>query len=705
MHHLTVPRRHAQVPHRIRLAGAIVAGLLVAGAVRAQPSPPWSPDAGGRHDLALLADEADLALPLTQWPLPRAAVQRALAALPAQLSPALEAARARVQRQLAEAAGSQLSIGVRNNLDEALGGFADETGPGSWVALRSSTLESPHLALQVGGRIFADPRNGHGSTFRLDDTAVATEAFGVQLQAWTHRNWWGPGWNSSLVLGDNAPQLSGIGLQRAAAGTSPSRWLSWLGPWNAEFFIAQTENDVQSFLIGTRLTVKPWHWLELGFTRNLQWGGEGHPQSFSSLIDALLGRGNNVDPTQADTDNSSGIGGFDVRLRCPGGLRCAASLQVMGEDAGGRSPTQRLGLIGLEGWSADGTQRVMFEYANTTCGAVGLNEDPNKGCAYRNHAYPEGYTHAARWLGASVGPDSELLSLGWLDAASDTRVRVHGGRVGSRIGRFSAETNDPTYSGSLTGADLRQGFAWGGGRLEAELDWVRVRALEGTRTDTRAGLSWRTSLDAPLQSAAERSAAWPAWLSGTALLLGSALLDRPLDEYAQRHGHNPSSQALQDIGSAWPVAAFGLAGVAWLAQRGSLEGDLSFSAFGAGLSSLIAVQAGKLLFDRARPDENLGPGSFGESSPRSRSSLPSSHSALAWALVTPYAKHYDMPWLYGAAAATQAARVMGRKHWVSDTVAGALIGYHLGNYFYRASGRGVQVTVLPTALWVQVPFD
>jgi hypothetical protein len=443
MHHLTVPRRHAQVPHRIRLAGAIVAGLLVAGAVRAQPSPPWSPDAGGRHDLALLADEADLALPLTQWPLPRAAVQRALAALPAQLSPALEAARARVQRQLAEAAGSQLSIGVRNNLDEALGGFADETGPGSWVALRSSTLESPHLALQVGGRIFADPRNGHGSTFRLDDTAVATEAFGVQLQAWTHRNWWGPGWNSSLVLGDNAPQLSGIGLQRAAAGTSPSRWLSWLGPWNAEFFIAQTENDVQSFLIGTRLTVKPWHWLELGFTRNLQWGGEGHPQSFSSLIDALLGRGNNVDPTQADTDNSSGIGGFDVRLRCPGGLRCAASLQVMGEDAGGRSPTQRLGLIGLEGWSADGTQRVMFEYANTTCGAVGLNEDPNKGCAYRNHAYPEGYTHAARWLGASVGPDSELLSLGWLDAASDTRVRVHGGRVGSRIGRFSARDQRP----------------------------------------------------------------------------------------------------------------------------------------------------------------------------------------------------------------------------------------------------------------------
>jgi len=142
MHHLTVPRRHAQVPHRIRLAGAIVAGLLVAGAVRAQPSPPWSPDAGGRHDLALLADEADLALPLTQWPLPRAAVQRALAALPAQLPPALEAARARVQRQLAEAAGSQLSIGVRTNLDEALGGFADETVPGSWIALRPALDDS-----------------------------------------------------------------------------------------------------------------------------------------------------------------------------------------------------------------------------------------------------------------------------------------------------------------------------------------------------------------------------------------------------------------------------------------------------------------------------------------------------------------------------------------------------------------------------------
>jgi hypothetical protein len=55
-----------------------------------------------------------------------------------------------------------------------------------------------------------------------------------------------------------------------------------------------------------------------------------------------------------------------------------------------------------------------------------------------------------------------------------------------------------------------------------------------------------------------------------------------------------------------------------------------------------------------------------------------------WAAVTPYAKEYDMPWLYGLAAITNAARVGSREHWFSDTVGGAVLGYALGHIAWEA---------------------
>jgi membrane-associated phospholipid phosphatase len=65
-------------------------------------------------------------------------------------------------------------------------------------------------------------------------------------------------------------------------------------------------------------------------------------------------------------------------------------------------------------------------------------------------------------------------------------------------------------------------------------------------------------------------------------------------------------------------------------------------------------------------------------------SFPSRHTAVMWAAVTPYAKEYGMPWLYGVAAITNLARVGSREHWVSDTVAGSVLGYVLGDLAWQA---------------------
>jgi membrane-associated phospholipid phosphatase len=112
-------------------------------------------------------------------------------------------------------------------------------------------------------------------------------------------------------------------------------------------------------------------------------------------------------------------------------------------------------------------------------------------------------------------------------------------------------------------------------------------------------------------------------------------------------------------------------------------------------TGLIAMQSiaaatgvsvvGKYAVGRARPEEEQGPWSrVGEGYSRSNASFPSGHSAISFAAVTPFAKEYDAPWLYGVAALGSAGRVAGRKHWVSDTVAGSIIGYAVGSWLWQA---------------------
>lgn len=186
-------------------------------AAHAEPSVPWAPSAAGRHAIELLVDDAGLDLTTTQWPLPRSAVARAIDALPSELPPALDAARARVKRELRAEDGSLGTVTIRSRA-EVLAGFGDDATPGSALALRSPTYAAPNLAMQFGARVDVRANAAaSGTRLRLDDSAVATEAFGVQLQAWAHRAWWGPFWQSALALSNNAPALMGVGLQRASA--------------------------------------------------------------------------------------------------------------------------------------------------------------------------------------------------------------------------------------------------------------------------------------------------------------------------------------------------------------------------------------------------------------------------------------------------------------------------------------------------------
>jgi membrane-associated phospholipid phosphatase len=60
----------------------------------------------------------------------------------------------------------------------------------------------------------------------------------------------------------------------------------------------------------------------------------------------------------------------------------------------------------------------------------------------------------------------------------------------------------------------------------------------------------------------------------------------------------------------------------------------------------------------------------------STSSFPSGHTALAFAVVTPYAELYHQPWLYAIPVAVGLGRIVAVDgHWASDVVGGGFVGW------------------------------
>jgi len=95
----------------------------------------------------------------------------------------------------------------------------------------------------------------------------------------------------------------------------------------------------------------------------------------------------------------------------------------------------------------------------------------------------------------------------------------------------------------------------------------------------------------------------------------------------------------------------------------------------------------KLIGDRARPTETNGTGRFLDSpNPRYRSSFPSGHALSTWSLASVIAHEYPKPLVkiiaYGLASTVVVARVGARRHFPGDVVAGAAIGWFMGDYIY-----------------------
>jgi len=197
------------------------------------------------------------------------------------------------------------------------------------------------------------------------------------------------------------------------------------------------------------------------------------------------------------------------------------------------------------------------------------------------------------------------------------------------------------------------------------------------------------------------SSAWETALLGAGAVLGAALFDRSVARSVDRHFGSRALDQLDGLGKWLPVAAMGGAGIAALSEQDRRLSNTGIAAIQAGATGLFANLAIKYATGRARPEDGKGPADF-EPFKRPGSSFPSSHATVAWAAVTPFAKEYDAPWLYGAAALVNAGRIASREHWLSDTVASSLLGFAIGDFFWqerrKSDDKGPRVLVGPAGV-------
>ena len=106
----------------------------------------------------------------------------------------------------------------------------------------------------------------------------------------------------------------------------------------------------------------------------------------------------------------------------------------------------------------------------------------------------------------------------------------------------------------------------------------------------------------------------------------------------------------------------------------------------AAVNSLIVAESFKLISRRQRPTDGTGQGLFFQNGQALDSSFPSVHAIATWSIASVIAHEYPgvltRTLSYGVAAGVSVARVYAFKHFTSDVVAGAAMGYLIGKQVY-----------------------
>jgi len=364
-----------------------------------------------RSDLELLAAHRLINPLVTEWPVPRGQLlaldEDALRAQPLYV----QVAARRVQAALSDDEFSQTvdarfasRPAVVRRFDTVARDEADIRAGLQWNG------ETIGGALRVGA-LYDEPDRDLDAT--LDGSYLTALLGNIRIYGGWVERWDGPGWTSSLILSNNARPFPKIGLMREDPRPAESRWLSWLGPWQANFLLGYLDDDRiddDTAFGSLRLSISPLPGLELTAMRSVEFCGKGHE---CKPLDAAFHLNNDDRSTNSTNDEAT------LEIKYTGvhrGITVSPYFQMMNEDTGPftHSYTSHLGGLSLAGpWRDRGAHwRATLEYVDTaaTYNAFDFSRHFH-GIAYGNAGYPDGFRYRGRTLGFSLDSDSKLASL------------------------------------------------------------------------------------------------------------------------------------------------------------------------------------------------------------------------------------------------------------------------------------------------------
>jgi hypothetical protein len=447
------PLRHAARP---RIASLWAFALLVHSV--AAHAGPWleAGDSSLRSDVQILADGGRLLAPIMTWPMAWGDVMAALDESGDDWSPAEMAALARLKRRMAEETRTDF---LRLNADVSVAekpvqirSFEDVPREEGEVGI-GFEYTGNWWATSVQGQWVSDPQDG--DDWRADGSYLGVALGNWMLAASLQDRYWGPGWQGSLILGNNARPIPAFTLERNLTTPFETKWLRWMGRWDLALMYGFLEKEravPNAHFVGMRLNFRPVKSLEIAISRTAMWCGDGQPCDFDAFIDVLF-RGDSGD------SNPNQLGGVDVRWsNSAWGQPYSIYTQWIGEDEANFYATDWLITAGGELWGYSdrfGTWRTFLEWSDTECDfrfyrSIRGDSGPGKpGCAYQHPNYNSGYRYKGRAIGHSFDGDSSVFTLGGMltgDAGSRWLVTAAIGNLNRRNARpTSVAANKTRY--------------------------------------------------------------------------------------------------------------------------------------------------------------------------------------------------------------------------------------------------------------------
>lgn len=359
---------------------------------------PWLEpgDPRARHAIQQLVDQRTIDLPISTWPIMWPDITRELDSARERAVTGNARSYLRFEQNALSRRGVRAEARLNFASDSAWQHSFDSALPRD-EARASINLEWLGSAWAAGIQPSFVLSGDETRDLHIDGSYVAGTVNNWVVGLGNLNRWWGPGWHDSLAHSSNATPVPALWINRRLSNVGQGdRRL----PWSVTGYIGTLgENRLEgdANILGLRATARPMAGLELGVTRQGLFGGDVGNENLSVTAEVLIGSASNREAYQFTT--------LDFRYGRPLGNNTMGLYgQLLREDTES-DPTDlsawQVGADAATQWF-NSQQQWYLEWTDTTPGNA----------LYEHPEFTSGFRHLGRTIGASLGADSQSLTLG-----------------------------------------------------------------------------------------------------------------------------------------------------------------------------------------------------------------------------------------------------------------------------------------------------